>query len=305
MLGIRADTPLFVGRADERARVVSALGFGWNVLVVGERGSGKTSLVRQVWLQEEVRHLGEPVFVSFAGAGGPAEALGRVVAALAGSGSTSGPEDLGALLGSLSESAGTGPKGIVVLDDVPGRLGHELFGTLRDEMWGVGMQWLVVVDDTQASVLLQPPADAFFEAVLHLRPMSASELERLVMVRLQDAGEVLDHDVLEGIAVSAGGSPRRMLSEVRQALLTGGRRRPAREKALAELGRPAHMLYAEITGAGRPVSASDEELQDRMGWTRSRLVQVLNDLEQAGLVVAATAQTGGAGRPRKMYSVAS
>lgn len=297
LLAIRSDKPLFVDRVKERARIASALGYGWNVLVVGERGSGKTSLVRQLWLQEPMHR--DVVFVSAAGTNGdPVEVLRRVVAELDRP-MASEPGDLAALLAALPPT-GEPDKPVVVLDDVTGPLGHTLFGTLRDDLWEVGVQWLAVTDDVQAGVLLQPPANAFFEAVVHLGPMSPSELEELVRLRLQDREEDLPPGVMKALSVAAG-NPRRALGEVRQILLTGDAGHRDRESVLAELGRPAHMLYVELLDLG-PVSASDQDLQERMGWTRPRLVQVLNELERAGLVVATTAPSSGAGRPRKLYS---
>lgn len=303
LLAIRADAALFVGRARELNQVVTALGYGWNVLVVGERGSGKTSLVRQIWHQRAVDDLGTPVFLSAAGVGDPETLLWRVAVALDESGQltdASAPHDLDAALSALPPAAGVGPRPVIVLDDVAGRLGHALFGTLRDDLWTVGLQWLVSVDVTQTGAMLQPPADAFFEATVHLGPMSPGELEQVVHLRTPDL-DVDNREVLDGIS-TASGNPRRVLAEARRALLTGRNSHVRREQALARLGRPAHMLYVELTDRG-PVSASDKQLQERMGWTRPRLVQVLSDLEKAGLVTAATAQTGGAGRPRKMYAV--
>ena len=48
------------------------------------------------------------------------------------------------------------------------------------------------------------------------------------------------------------------------------------------------------------VSASDERLLDRMGWTRPRVVQVMAELSEGGLVQMREESTG-RGRPRKLY----
>lgn len=76
----------------------------------------------------------------------------------------------------------------------------------------------------------------------------------------------------------------------------------ARTEALRAVGRPAHVLHAELTTIGRG-SASDVALQERMGWSRVRLQQVLTQLEQVGLIRASTSRpAGGKGRPRKMFN---
>jgi predicted ArsR family transcriptional regulator len=67
------------------------------------------------------------------------------------------------------------------------------------------------------------------------------------------------------------------------------------------LGRPAEMVVAELEASG-PLSASDERLLRRLGWTRERAVQVLKQLEGAGLVTTSL-QKGPSGRPRKLYGL--
>ena len=75
-------------------------------------------------------------------------------------------------------------------------------------------------------------------------------------------------------------------------------------RVLKTLSRPANMLYAEIRHRD-PISASDEDVQDRMGWTRPRLIQVLGELEQAGLVESYRQSRSGPGQPKKMFRVLS
>jgi predicted ArsR family transcriptional regulator len=65
------------------------------------------------------------------------------------------------------------------------------------------------------------------------------------------------------------------------------------------VGRAAAMLVAEVESLG-PVSASDERLLSRLGWTRERAAQVFKQLEEAGLVVFSELRDG-PGRPRKVY----
>jgi predicted ArsR family transcriptional regulator len=63
------------------------------------------------------------------------------------------------------------------------------------------------------------------------------------------------------------------------------------------------MLWAELEVLGG-ASASDDRLLSRMGWTRARAVQVLGELEDAGLVTASSVKSG-QGRPKKVYKVVS
>lgn len=67
---------MFVNRRREVALVCGGLAKGLNVLVAGERGSGKTSLVRRVmYLMSSRRREGEIDFVFVSGSA--ARALGR------------------------------------------------------------------------------------------------------------------------------------------------------------------------------------------------------------------------------------
>ena len=131
---------------------------------------------------------------------------------------------------------------------------------------------------------------------------------------------VLLDDIVDQIALIADGNPRRIIETARQALTMAASESSSegvheeflealrqaqhrRRRDLDELGRPAAMLYAEIESLG-PVSASDQRLLARMGWTRSRAVQVFAQLEEAGLVVSQSVRGPDGGRPRKEYSVA-
>ena len=58
----------------------------------------------------------------------------------------------------------------------------------------------------------------------------------------------------------------------------------------------------ELLGLGRPVSAHDPELLERLGWTRPYAQRILAHLESAGLVRSMPERGGErAGRPRKLY----
>lgn len=194
------------------------------------------------------------------------------------------------------------PTPVLVLDVAPSAAGNALFGALRDELWAIGLQWLVTVATDDAGELLKPPADAFFEARIDLADITDEDAEELLEQRLG----ALPVNFLQDAVAIAGGNPRRLLDVARE-LNNGSAKWPdlskayaAREHALAQLGRPAHMLAKELEVIGA-ASASDPQLQERMGWTRSRLVQVLDQLEENGLATAKSVKPKGQGRPRKVY----
>lgn len=317
LLDTRPDQALFVDRVDESGRVRAALGQGLNCLVVGERGSGKTSLVRALMFQErqltDQPDVGVPrlLYVRGAGCESASDLLGRAVEALAqhqedqGDRLAAGPTGTSsALIGELGERARSNPA-VMALDDAPAAAGNALFGALRDELWSIDLRWLVTVATTDSGTLLRPPADAFFESQVRLGPLPVAASMEILRRRL---GEVPDR-LLEEAAAIGGGNPRRLLDVARE--LDGDYSQwstfsaavAERERALAALGRSARMLAVELEALGG-ASASDERLLSRMGWTRPRAVQVLAEMEAAGLVTASPLKTG-KGRPKKVYQVVS
>jgi predicted ArsR family transcriptional regulator len=85
-----------------------------------------------------------------------------------------------------------------------------------------------------------------------------------------------------------------------QTVVIGTERR--RRRAEEAGGRPAAMLVSEMEHLG-PVSAGDEQLLDALGWTRPRAVDLLNQLEAAGVVRSHVERRDGPGRPRKLYEL--
>ena len=183
---------------------------------------------------------------------------------------------------------------------------------LRDELWEIGVQWVVTVNTGDAKTLRTPPADAFFETTVRLNPLSRDEAIDLLRLRMppQRGEERLEGGTMAAsLLAGKGGQPRELIERARQVdennnpesvLAAANEIR----QVLATLNRPANMLYAEIRHRD-PISASDETIQQLMGWTRPRLIQVLGELEQAGLVESYDQARSGPGRPKKMFRVLS
>jgi len=314
LLDIRSDNELFVDRATELGSVRAALDRGLNCLVVGDRGGGKTSLVRALMFQarqsDDPQDSGLPrlIYVRGAGAQSATELLSRAADVLAeyhGDLPPGGwPGTAAELIRLIGERAQRAPV-VMVLDDVASDAGNALFGVLRDELWSIGLRWLVTVATADRGTLLRPPADAFFEAQVELGPLPVEAAKEILRRRIGD----VDDRLLEEAAAIGGGNPRRLLDVARDLsgdysqwseLAAAARER---QQALTKAGRSAHMLAAELETLGG-ASASDEQLLTRMGWTRARAVQVLAELEKADLVTSSSVKSG-QGRPKKVYKVVS
>lgn len=328
LLDNSVDADLFVGRTAERAAVQSALNRELSVLLTGGRGSGKTSLLRQ--LQLDSRTAGSGLVGDFPMRYVRAEGVrdGRVLLArivetviddpVTVSGNASAL-DLLEVLAQWRESVvsatrerwragGSEPSGVlspvVLVDDVTAVAGHALFGQFRDEVWDTGLLWVVSARESERAGLLMPPADVFFEKVVDLGPLGSLESVALLDAR---AGRALG-PAAERLAEAVGGNPRNLVAALRGVLddpESGAAMVAAigeRDTAMDALGRPEAMLAAELKVRG-PVSASDASLLSSLGWTRPRAAQVFAKLLEGGFVVVREQPASGPGRPRKIYEL--
>lgn len=318
LLDTKPDHELFAGREWELKKLLISVERRLNVLVTGDRGAGKTTLLRQLAYELRQRspdqppafvegllavnvkifldlvryRLGlSPVVMETAPGLAPFLAFSRKVP-------LEDTLELSNLVSSLAEAAPQGRR-VVVVDELPAKsVGQTLFGRLRDELWQVPLTWVVAVSKNDAGSLLAPPTDAFFDVVLELEPLSREAQRAVLDARAGIKGRKIAAQLDEG-------NPRRLITLARETL-EGGAKPSAmltalsrRDTEVAKLGRAASMLMAELESLG-PTSASDERLLGRLGWTRTRAVQVLRLLEENGLVTSSTVK-GESGRPRKLY----
>lgn len=304
LLDTGPDHALFAARGDELSRLVDLAGRGVNVLLIGERGAGKTTMLRQLaYALRQLDPTHRPAFVEGRLADTPLMFLELVRNRLGVSTPNGGvpafeTADLPAIVGSLREAVSNDRQVVLVDELAVNTVGATVFGRLRDELWQLPITWVVAVTEDDAAVLRTPPADAFFEAVVELEPLSWDQQREILEARMGNEGAMIAAQVDEG-------NTRRLLMMARAAKDSGTSvaQRQAeltrRWEEVKKLGRPASMLMAELESLG-PSSASDEKLLGRLGWTRSRAVQVLRELEANGLVTSSFVKGPSGGR-RKLY----
>jgi energy-coupling factor transporter ATP-binding protein EcfA2 len=310
LLATARDQRLAVERPEVDA-VVDLVRRGLNVLLVGDRGSGKTSALHAVafLLREEGRRT---ALVDAGPAAGVPEAVAAIAAAVA------GEADEGALVrearrGNRSETSvaldtirslrGLDEEVCVLVDELRPGVAHPLFGRLRDELWQTPLRFVASATPGDAAAILQPPADVFFEATVRLEPLGPAAQEELLRRRLDavEAGRVLP--ALRGADL---GNPRALLAAAREALAgrtaEGGLAAAVRARArrVAALGPAAERMLAELDRLGA-ASASDARLLEPLGWSRQRAAQVGRALEEAGLVSSGAAR-GDDGRVRRVFA---
>jgi energy-coupling factor transporter ATP-binding protein EcfA2 len=314
------DSRLFV-TPDAWETVFRSLERRLNVAVVGSRGVGKTTMLRQ--LQLVLRDKGERVvFVDATAVGNTLELATRVRDALSGQPSplaatarraagtlTGDPAPLAGASRALAEvlrEIGEAEPAVLLVDASASAVAvYGLFGRMRDSLWQQDHRWAVAIEEADRATVLKPPADAFFDTVAVLEQWSIDDLVDL-LARRADPADPWPRDLLVGAATGAGGSPREALRILSDALVHG--RDPsalldARTRLLdhaTQLGRPAGMLMAELLNRGQ-ASPSEEDLQASLGVTRSRLTQLLRELLAQELVVAESERADGPGRPRVVY----
>lgn len=305
LLDTELDARLYVEPSNAR-RIEASLKQRVNVIIFGDAGVGKTTLLRQLALQLR-EHGTAAVFVSAEHARSAGEILAAAVTGLRDAGlriaigDDAGPSavDMAQAL-VLSEL----PSMIVLVDGVRADAGHELFGRLRDLLWQMPITW-VVAARTSERAILTPPADSFFEQQIALGPMAYGEIEQLLKLRLGDEAARVP---VGAVAEASYGNPLQALALTRAVLIDHAdveqifEGRVLRESAVSMLDRAPAMLFAEIEQLDRPVWSSDEELLRRMGWTRNRAVQVLGELENEGLLTSYNSR-GPNGGQVKMFVV--
>jgi hypothetical protein len=317
MSGDLSNRPL-TGRVDDAAKYVRrpadetvdrSLELGFNVLLSAPRGMGATSSLYRL-----ESHYGDRSTYLNAATISEGQVLLQVLNERLASGL---PERLAGTFSDLIdpiaslqrrlEARGVGPASpwFVLLDGpVSPVVAHEIFGGLRDRIFALPMRWVVIAPADRVGQYLSPPADAFFEQVVHLDRFPQAEL----LAMLQRRGVELPPPRFAEVLQLGDGSPRQLLGLARQAVLEP--QRPLADRAYedwqarrASLSRSASILFDEIRGHP-PIAATDPTLLQRLDWTEARSRRAFQELVNAGLVRASEGATDGPGRPPTVYQIA-
>ena len=325
LTGSEADRRLFVNRSAELAHLERAAELGFNILALGERGAGMTSLMyqHQRGLQnsgrtchyaraakpEKLVDLATLIRMAVEGRGQSAFLGGDNPFHVFWSGGDSDPlKGLRHIAAAEKETSTSKPT--IILDEIhQPELAHELFGRYRDEVWELPFRWVVCGLATRSSEYLEAPADAFFDSVLRLGPLDTSACSQLLDARLDQASQS-DGEATwrinferESIIDQCQGNPRRLLEGARRTVLQSSDEFATASKLLdsaARLGATEKMALEYLLANG-PTSASDPDLLEEWLLTRARATQVFRRLEDAGLVHAFF-EKAGVGRPKKLYA---
>jgi hypothetical protein len=300
------DAELYVPRPRLEGALRRALLDERNVLLVGERRSGKSTLVRRV--AADLPDGRDVVVVDGTLASSPA-ALLRLIARALGAPAADRPVDDDAdVLALLDEVDRLPPRpGTVVAVDGPldADVAYTVFGRLREQLWRLPQAWLATAEPSDVGALRTPPADAFWSLVLEVPPMERLEIDEL-LERGLDADERAKVDATTDRPVLA--TPGHVVSWAQDVLdgvaLSRREHGEQLERAADRLGPQAAMALSELRALGRPASAGDPELLRRLGWTRPNAARWLARLERQGVLRSFVGMAQGQGRPPKLYEPA-
>jgi hypothetical protein len=326
----RADQRRFVDRRREADAIIQGVAASQPVLLLGDRGSGRTSTLNHVaWSLARQKEPRQTVMVSGELASSPSQLLGVLVARVQRLAEPDGSrgrwiEDLRAL------SMPDGPFGQVIqpailmelvdllgerlaalerpvclmVDGIAPTVAHGVFGSLRNELWALqGAAWIVAGDSVAEKLYLEPPADAFFERTVKLGALTEADSAKLLRAH---APKLSDADVKRAIAV-ADGNPRRLLQAAGDIQAGIAPASPATDELAQQATAVAGSLAGSLVGylaAHGPTSASDETMLRQIGASRQRASQLMHALESAGLLETIEMhEPGRRGRPARRFGL--
>jgi hypothetical protein len=300
------------------------------VLVLGDPGSGRTSLLNHVaWLLSRESEPRESLVIPGELARDPAQLLGVLVARvqrLTEPGGQRWLDDLRALsmpdgpfgevvqpailmelIDLLGERLATLERPVcLMIDGIDPRVAHGLFGSVRNELWALeGASWVVAGDAAAGPLYREPPADAFFERVVELRPLPAGDAATLLRAHVRELPEA---EIAAAIA-AGDGNPRRLLraaADIRAGHAPSSASTGDLAAAAAEVGGPLAGGIVDYLATHGPAAASDPRLLSRIGASRQRASQLMHQLESAGLLETLDQhEPGRRGRPARRFALTS
>ncbi len=326
----RADQRRFIDRTHEAEAILRAVAASQPVLLLGERGSGRSSLLNHVaWRLAREKEPRDTVLVSGELARDAAQLLGVLVArvqrlAEPGSsrarwiddlralsmpdgpfGQVARPAILMELVDLLGERLGALERPVcLMVDGIAPAVAHSVFGSLRNELWTLeGAGWVVAGDSVAEQLYLEPPADAFFEQTVKLGPLTDADAAKLLRAH---GPELTDAEIDRAVAV-AEGNPRRLLraaADIQAGLAPAGAATGELAKQAAGVAGPLAAAVAEYLAAHGPAAASDGMMLRQIGASRQRASQLMHQLESAGLLETIEQhEPGRRGRPSRRFAV--
>jgi hypothetical protein len=192
----------------------------------------------------------------------------------------------------------------LMIDGIAPNVAHGVFGSLRNELWALpGAAWVVAGDAAAEALYLEPPADAFYEFTVKLRPLSDADAAKLLRAHVPGLAD----DDIERVILVADGNPRRLLraaADIQAGLEPASARTDDLTQQAATIAGPLAAALVSYLATHGPVPASDQTMLRQIGASRQRASQLMHALESAGLLETIEQhQPGRRGRPARRFAV--
>lgn len=326
---------------EEIEKIIRAVEIGENVLIIGDRGSGKTSLLNHMLYHyfntksteqvipvrfsalsiEElnqknlVRSLIRNIFDSISKIKSTSERIKVILNKMIDSSPTTLPDlakldsmlqtntdtardDFEALTERLSELVLSIRKKeinfFVMIDDLdkfPADKVWHTFRSIRDILWELHFSLIITALPDQVSEITKPPLDQFFPYWIKIPSFDMEYTKNLIEKRFNKSQVTISNDALEAIVNRTKGNPRSIIAIMKNVIESSDFSGQITLDNINNLGLPYSIRLSDIQRAvinylseNPNTSASTKNFIARIGVTRSRLSQILNDLKKDDLI---------------------
>ncbi|MHB8546551.1 MAG: AAA family ATPase [Nitrosotalea sp.] len=326
---------------EEIEKIIRAVEIGENVLIIGDRGSGKTSLLNHMLYHyfntkateqvipvrfsalsiEElnqknlVRSLIRNIVDSIFKIKSTSERIKVILNKMIDSSPTTLPDlakldnmlqtntdtardDFEALTERLSELVLSIRKKeinfFVMIDDLdkfPADKVWHTFRSIRDILWELHFSLIITALPDQVSEITKPPLDQFFPYWIKIPSFDMEYTKSLIEKRFNKSQVTISNDALEAIVNRTKGNPRSIIAIMKNVIESNDFSSQITLDNINNLGLPYSIRLSDIQRAvinylaeNPNTSASTKNFIARIGVTRSRLSQILNDLRKDDLI---------------------
>lgn len=320
LFATKYDQSFFVNREKELSSIQSSIRSKLNLLLLGKRGSGKTSLLNHAYydLKKDKKIIVILVNILPKGIHGTETFLDVLVRSCAKEISGNemhselyhkyittfqtlsglvGFETIMAILNRENKQA------VFIIDgfDHNSELCYNIVSALREIFWETKSAFIVTGDLLQKNVYLKPPVDAFFDKVVEIEKLSTKDVKKLFEHRI--GKNEITEKVFSALAKYGADSIADIILMMRENIEKDNQKfdsilktsnsftmgatiiPPSKQfdKNLQKISpmRKEVLKYLRVNG---PTSASDKKFQEYTGVSRSRLAQMLVRLMHMGFL---------------------
>lgn len=316
------DQSFFVNREKELSSIKSSMRSNLNLLLLGNRGSGKTSLLNHAYhnLRNDKKFILILVNILPKGISDTESFLNELASSCAKEARNTDRDFYEKYRNAFARAIGLegfetimsillreNKQPVFLIDgfDHNSKLCYDIFSSLREIFWETKSTFIITGDVQQKNVYLKPPVDAFFDKVLEIGKLSSKDIKELFEHRI--GKNEISEKVFSALAEHNSDSVTDLILIIRENIEKDNSKfdtilqthnsftfgasiispdqsnfQQSDENFKISPMRKEVLRYLRMNG---PTSASDEKFQEDMGVSRSRLAQMLLRLTSRGLLI--------------------